>query len=71
MAVKKNPQKKSPIQKMGKYIREIRAELRKVAWPSRSELVTSTSVVVGTVLGVSILLLVADSIFSKLFQLVL
>ncbi len=48
------PQKKSPkdqnlsfFARVKKYLREVRQEMKKVAWPSREELTTYTVVVFG------------------------
>lgn len=40
--------KKAPG-KIGKFFREVRAELRKVSWPSRKELMNNTVAVIVTV----------------------
>jgi preprotein translocase subunit SecE len=40
--------------KFTKYLREVRSELRKVAWPNRKELITYTIVVVVTVVVVAV-----------------
>lgn len=35
------------FQKVAKYLGEVRAELKKTTWPSRSELISQTQVVLG------------------------
>lgn len=55
--------------RLGKFLREVRAELRKVAWPNRKELVTYTMVVVVTVLIVAAFLGVVDVVVSELLSL--
>jgi len=57
-------------QRIGRYLREVRAELRKVAWPSRQELVTYTVVVLVTVGLVALFLGVVDVLVSELFTLI-
>ncbi len=47
------------------------AELRKVKWPSRKELVSYTLVVLGTVLFVAVYFYVIDLIISWLLRLIL
>ena len=42
------------------------AELKKVHWPTRSELVVYTTVVIGSVLVVAVLIWIVDSIISQL-----
>ncbi len=36
---------RNPVARSGRYVREVAAEMRKVVWPTRGELVTYTSVV--------------------------
>jgi preprotein translocase subunit SecE len=47
------------------FLREVRAELRKVDWPTRRELVTSTVVVLVTVVVLTTLVAGLDLAFSK------
>lgn len=47
-------------ERIGKFVREVRAELRKVVWPNRKELITYTTVVVVTVLIVSAMVGLVD-----------
>jgi len=51
---------------MGKFLREARAELRKVTWPNRKELITYTSVVIVATAIAAAFLGVVDLIFSQL-----
>ncbi len=50
---------------IGRFFREVRAELKKVIWPTRRETALYTTVVVISVAGVAILMWVVDSIFSR------
>ncbi|MGI6485640.1 MAG: preprotein translocase subunit SecE [Thermoanaerobacterales bacterium] len=59
------------LKKAGKFLREVRAELKKVTWPSKSDLTTYTLVVLGSVLIVSVIIWIADSVFYKLISLIL
>ena len=68
MSTKAQPQKKKS---RFKFFKEVRAELKKVNWPGRKELVTATGVVLATVAGVALLVLLFDSAFSQLLQLIL
>ncbi|HDN80263.1 MAG TPA: preprotein translocase subunit SecE [Chloroflexi bacterium] len=54
-----------------RYLRETRAELRKVTWPTRDEAVKLTIVVLVTILVMAILLGVLDLIFAKVLDLVI
>lgn len=49
-----------------KYLREVRAELRKVNWPNFKELVSYTTVVMVTVLFVAAFIGVVDVVVSQL-----
>jgi len=51
------------------FLRESRAELRKVTWPNRQELVTYTAVVIVTTAIVAIFLGVIDLVVSQLLGL--
>ncbi|MBO8142601.1 MAG: preprotein translocase subunit SecE [Firmicutes bacterium] len=56
--------------RIGRYFREVRSELRKVAWPSRQELVTYTVVVLASVAVVAVFLGVVDVVVSELLTLI-
>jgi len=47
------------------FIREVRGELKKVAWPSKAEVVTSTVVVLMAVIVMTLLIFGLDLAFSK------
>jgi preprotein translocase subunit SecE len=49
-----------------KYFREVRQEMKKVAWPSREELLTYTVVVFGITTVMTIIVFGLDWAFSKL-----
>jgi len=51
-----------------KFIREVRAELKKVAWPTRRELVAFTGVVFVSVVVVAALIWIIDASFSGLLM---
>ncbi|MCB1140818.1 MAG: preprotein translocase subunit SecE [Leptospiraceae bacterium] len=48
------------------FLKECRAELEKVNWPSKDEVIKSTGVVLVTVVIFSLFLFVTDSLFVKL-----
>ncbi|NLJ73409.1 MAG: preprotein translocase subunit SecE [Firmicutes bacterium] len=50
-------------------MREVRSELRKVAWPNREELITYTIVVIVTVIIVALFTGLIDVIVSGLLKL--
>lgn len=45
----------------GKYLRETRAEMKKVSWPSRQELLQHTSVVMTSIVIIGAYLYVIDT----------
>ena len=49
-----------------RFITEVMAELRKVSWPTRTQLAQSTAVVIVVVAIVSIYLSVLDTVFQRL-----
>ena len=51
-----------------RYVREVRAELKKVAWPTRRELVAFTGIVFVSVVVVSALIWIIDTSFAGLLM---
>jgi preprotein translocase subunit SecE len=54
------------FQRFQKYIREVRQELKKVAWPDREELMTYTVVVFGMTTVLTLVVFGMDWAFNKL-----
>ena len=54
-----------------KYLKETRAELKKVNWPSRQEATNLTLIVMAVTSFMALLLGLLDYIFAKLFELIL
>lgn len=54
-----------------RYVRETRAELRKVVWPTRQEAINLTAIVVGTIAAMSIFFGIVDYLFTSLFRFLL
>lgn len=54
-----------------KFFREVQAEMKRVVWPTKNDLINSTLVVFVTVLIVSALIGICDTIFSNLFHLLM
>jgi len=63
--VKKDTTRTGIFGRVGRFVREVVAELRKVIWPTRKELVTYTSVVIVFVTMVIVYVTVLDFGFSK------
>ena len=57
------------MQKFIEFIKEARAELGKVTWPTRKELSESTVLVIVSVMAMSVFIGVIDFVFNKLLQL--
>lgn len=53
------------LKRWGRFLREVRVELKKVAWPSRSEIFTYTVVVLVSVTFVTMLVFALDFGFAK------
>jgi preprotein translocase subunit SecE len=58
------------IARIRRYFRQVAAELRKVVWPTRSQLLTYTGVVIVFVTLFAVFILLADLGFAKLVNLV-
>ena len=54
-----------------KYLKETRAELKKVNWPSRQEATNLTLIIIIVTTFMALLLGLIDYIFAKLFELIL
>ena len=59
------------FQKVVNFIKEARNELKKVTWPNRKQLISSTIVVMVTVVLVAIYLGLIDLFFSHIVALIL
>lgn len=59
------------VARLKKFVREVRAELKKVTWPTRNELVSYTGIVFVAVIIVSLLIAGIDFVYSKLLQILL
>ncbi|TMF03302.1 MAG: preprotein translocase subunit SecE [Chloroflexi bacterium] len=53
------------------FIRDVRSELRKVAWPSQRETINLTAVVIAFSVAVGLFLGGIDYVFQELFRLLL
>ncbi|MEA3334916.1 MAG: preprotein translocase subunit SecE [Chloroflexota bacterium] len=59
--------KENPILK---YLRETRAEMRKVTWPTREEAINLTFIVLVVTVAMSLFLWTLDNIFSSMVGLI-
>jgi preprotein translocase subunit SecE len=53
------------FKRIGRFLREVRAELKKVAWPSRNEVFTYTVVVLVSVTFITLFTFGLDYLFGK------
>ncbi|WP_371376760.1 preprotein translocase subunit SecE [Sporomusa aerivorans] len=51
-----------------KFLREVKAELKKVTWPGKQELISFTGIVFVTVAVVAALIWVIDTSFTQLLK---
>ncbi len=56
---------------LGNYIKETRAELKHVVWPTRSQAIAFTVIVIVISLGLSFFLGLFDKIFSEALKLII
>lgn len=52
-----------------RFFKETRAELKKVTWPTKEQLIHNTGIIITFIIMVTIILSVLDVAFAKLFQL--
>ena len=50
---------------LGRYISEVRGEVRKVVWPTREQAIRLTAIVLAATLAMTVMLFTFDYIFSK------
>jgi preprotein translocase subunit SecE len=60
----RRPPKREPF-RPGQFLREVRSELRQVAWPNRSEVVNYTTVTLVTLLSLMVLIFILNYAFAK------
>lgn len=54
--------------RVGRFFRELRAELKKVAWPSRADTIKKTGIVIVCVIVVGIIVWIFDGIASAVID---
>jgi preprotein translocase subunit SecE len=54
--------------KVGKFLGQVKSELKKVAWPSREELVSSTLVVLASTLLLAVFIGLCDLVLSRVIN---
>lgn len=56
------------LKSIANYFSDVKSELRKVTWPNREEIVTSTLVVVVVVIAFTLFIGIVDEIFIRLIK---
>jgi preprotein translocase subunit SecE len=59
------------FKRIGKFISEVRGELKKVNWPTKREFSVFTGIVLSAVLVIGVFFWVLDTIFLAILQLVI
>jgi preprotein translocase subunit SecE len=54
--------KLSVFAKLGRYLSDVRAEMKRVVWPSRKEVINSSGIVITTLIIFVVLILIYDQI---------
>ena len=54
-----------------KFLREVKAELKKVSWPTKPELVSNTGIVFVTVVVICTLIWAIDSVFNEVLKFII
>ncbi len=62
--------KKKSMVSPGNYLREVRSELRKVSWPTKDEVISSTIIVLVLLIILSAFIGSLDYIFTVILKLV-
>ncbi|ABY94029.1 MULTISPECIES: preprotein translocase subunit SecE [Thermoanaerobacter] len=57
--------------KIVKFFKDIRAEMKKVTWPSRKTVITYTEIVLIVVALFTVFIFLIDSVFSYLLKLII
>lgn len=63
-----NAAKKKSGSKVKKFFTECKAELKKVTWPSKDQLIHNTGIIIVFIAIVTVILSILDAGFAKLFQ---
>lgn len=56
------------MSKVGQFLRESKAELKKVVWPSRDDVVSSVKVVIVSTIVIAVVLGLLDLAFTEAFR---
>ncbi|WP_395150208.1 preprotein translocase subunit SecE [uncultured Allofournierella sp.] len=62
---------KNSLKGIGKFFRETKGEMKKVVWPTKSQIINNTIVVLVVVIAASLFILLLDMLFGGILRLVL
>ncbi|NJP41673.1 preprotein translocase subunit SecE [Oscillospiraceae bacterium HV4-5-C5C] len=67
-SAKANGKSKKPsvFKRMGKYFRELKAELKRVIWPSKEKMKQSAAVVLAIILASAVLIWIVDALMTQI-----
>lgn len=65
-----NTANKKKVNKLAKFFRETKAELKKVTWPSKNQLIHNTLIILAFIIITGIILSVCDVVFGWLIDFV-
>ncbi len=60
--------KQNIFQKMVQYFKEVKAELKKVVWPTVPQTINNTIIVITCIIIVGVILFILDSIFAGIMS---
>lgn len=63
-AKKPEKKKKGSMERMSKYFREVKSEIKKIVWPDKKQVANNTGVVLVTILLVGVVIWTLDIIFG-------
>ncbi|WP_346354655.1 preprotein translocase subunit SecE [Azotosporobacter soli] len=68
MAVQETAIQQSFMSRTKRFVRDVKAEMKKVNWPTRKEIIAHTGVVFVTVVLIAALIWAIDAVFAKALQ---
>ena len=64
-AQRQSPQQRDKRTPPGQYVREVRGELRKVAWPTKQEVIRYSIIVLITIVVLTAMIFALDYVFAR------
>jgi len=59
------------MRKIGIFFSQVKSEMSKVAWPSKEELISSTTVVLASVIVVALFIGICDLVLSRVINILI